>query len=104
MDLLTSSYGESERKDDIKGGLQLEMLNTMFDMYTQVGMLAINDDSDENATVYVVWEVKEEARLVRLVELDRPSDGENHLVDLNVENVYLLEPKEVITRVRPWKD
>jgi hypothetical protein len=78
----------------------MELLNSIFDKYTQVGMLAVKDNEDEDAIVYVVWEVKEKAGLVRLVELDRPMDGENHFVDLNVENVYLLEPLEVVERVR----
>jgi hypothetical protein len=82
----------------------MELLNVMFDKYTQVGMLAVKDNEDEDATVYVVWEVNEKADLVRLVELDRPVDGENHFVDLNVENVYLLEPIEIVERVRQWKD
>lgn len=68
-----------------------------------VGRLVVKDEIDEDATVYVVWEVNTETTSVKLVELDRPQDGESHLVNILEENVYVLEPIEVLERVTEWK-
>ena len=82
----------------------MELLNKMLKtrVHHQVGRLAVKDSEDEDSIVYVVWEIGEQGRDVRLVELDRPQDGENHFVNLDEELVYLLEPIEVLERVTQW--
>lgn len=81
----------------------MELLYDQFVKFYYEGRLAVKNNEDENTTVYVISEVNEKSGLVRLIELDRPVDGENHWVDLNVENVYVLEPIEVLERVTEWK-
>lgn len=81
----------------------MQILNDLFEMYHHTGRLAVMDRDNENSTVYVLFEVNEKAKTVRLVELDRPNDGENFLVNLEMDIVYLLDPLEVLERVKEWK-
>ncbi|WP_080845656.1 hypothetical protein [Cytobacillus gottheilii] len=77
----------------------MELLNEMFEKYHHTGRLAVKESKNEDCIVYVVWEIDEQNNSVRLVELDNPLDGDKDFVDLNVVNVYLLDPLEVIERV-----
>jgi hypothetical protein len=82
----------------------MQLINALFTAdVSHIGRLAVKNSLDEDATVYVVWDVNEKSGLVRLVELDRPADGENHLVDYNIETIYLLEPLDVLERVIEFK-
>lgn len=79
----------------------MQLLNDLFEPFLYEGRLAVKEKNDDS-TVYVVWEVDEEENRVKLVELDRAYDGEPHFVDLEEEEVYLLEPLEVVERVKEW--
>ncbi|PLS19007.1 hypothetical protein CVD28_00980 [Bacillus sp. M6-12] len=66
------------------------------------GRLAVLENSEES-TIYVIWEVNQEKKSVMLVELDRPQDGDTKHFHLKDDNVYILEPIEVVERVTTWE-
>lgn len=65
--------------------------------------LAVLDNNNEEATVFVINDVNVEDNTVLLVELDRPADGKTARKNINKESIYLLEPLEVVERVTTWK-
>jgi len=62
------------------------------------GMLALVQNSQ---TIYVIWTIKDD--VVTLVELDRPHDGKNLNLDLQKDDIYILEPIDVVERVAEYK-
>jgi hypothetical protein len=64
----------------------------------KIGRLAVLKHVE---SVYVVWNYYESSDLYLLVELDRPSDGEQAVVKEN--EFRLLKPLEIVERVIQWK-
>lgn len=78
----------------------MHLLKEIKNLEEQKGRLAV---LEEDGTVYVVWRFEKNAQIVALVELDRPQDGQMLLLDFQKQDVYMLDPIEVIERVTEWK-
>ncbi|MCK2000514.1 hypothetical protein MZM54_03785 [[Brevibacterium] frigoritolerans] len=78
----------------------MHLLKELKNLEEQKGRLVV---LEEDGKVYVVWRFEKNAQIVALVELDRPQDGQMLLLDFQKQDVYMLDPIEVIERVTEWK-
>lgn len=68
-----------------------------------IGKLAVLEKNEEDSKVYVVWEADKKENTLKLIELDRPMDGDIIHLQLDYESIYLLNPIDIVERVNQWK-
>ena len=67
-----------------------------------VGQLA-TIENDIKSKIYIVWDVNEKEEVATLVELDLSENEPMLKRNLKKEDVYILEPHEVLERVTTSK-
>jgi hypothetical protein len=63
-----------------------------------IGQLAVIENNN-TSKIYIVWDVNEKKEEATLVELDISEDEHMLKFDLKKEDIFILEPHELLERV-----
>jgi hypothetical protein len=67
-----------------------------------IGQLAVIENNN-TSKIYIVWDVNEKKEEATLVELDISEDENMLKFDLKKEDIFILEPHELLERVTAIK-